>query len=87
MVKRPDNDQRANELIRQISRATYDYFFTGGKLPANNNPNPTNSTDFPNPTNSNNPPNNATSPDTGATTVIENIQLPLPNANRNPNTP
>ncbi|MCY7334478.1 MAG: class A beta-lactamase-related serine hydrolase [Pseudanabaena sp. CAN_BIN31] len=30
MVKRPDNDQRANELIRQISRATYEYFSGGG---------------------------------------------------------
>jgi beta-lactamase class A len=28
IVKRPDNDQRANELIRQISRATYDYLST-----------------------------------------------------------
>ncbi|MFN5765585.1 MAG: serine hydrolase, partial [Pseudanabaena sp.] len=36
MVKRPDNDQRANELIRQVSRATYDYFLGGGRLPANN---------------------------------------------------
>lgn len=35
MVKRPDNDQRANELIRQISRATYDHFRAGGKLPDN----------------------------------------------------
>ncbi|MDX2254966.1 MAG: serine hydrolase [Pseudanabaenaceae cyanobacterium bins.39] len=35
MVKRPDNDQRANELIRQISRATYDYFL--GSLPAPSN--------------------------------------------------
>jgi beta-lactamase class A len=28
IVKRPDNDQRANELIRQISKATYDYLST-----------------------------------------------------------
>jgi beta-lactamase class A len=44
MVKRPDNDQRANELIRQISRTTYDYFRTGGSLPTSNNPNPATST-------------------------------------------
>ena len=96
MVKRPDNDQRANELIRQISRATYAYFLAGGKLPANNNANPaTGSPDAPNPadsnspTNSNNSPNNSTNPSTGATSVIENIQLPLPNANPRPapNTP
>lgn len=101
MVKRPDNDQRANELIRQISRATYDYFLAGGKLPANNNANPaTGSPDSPNAANSNNPstsnnsttPNNSTSsisPSTGATSIIENIPLPLPNAapNISPNTP
>lgn len=28
IVKRPDNDQRANELIRRVSRATYDYLKT-----------------------------------------------------------
>ncbi len=38
MVKRPDNDQRANEMIRQISRATYEYFRAGGSLPASNSP-------------------------------------------------
>ena len=68
MVKRPDNDQRANELIRQISRATYDYFRTGNSLPSNNNSSPTNtSIDSSN-------PNNA------GTSVIETIPLPLPNA-------
>lgn len=40
MVKRPDNDQRANELIRQISRATYDYFRNGGSLATSSNPSP-----------------------------------------------
>ncbi|MEI6328170.1 MAG: serine hydrolase [Pseudanabaena sp. ELA645] len=77
MVKRPDNDQRANELIRQISRATYEYFRAGGTLPANNNsaspvnsPTPTNSADTANPPN----PNNR------GTSTIENIPLPLPNA-------
>ena len=35
MVKRPSNDQRANELIRQISKITYEYFSTGGSLFAN----------------------------------------------------
>jgi len=34
MVTRPNNDQRANELIRQISRASYDYFLDSGKSPA-----------------------------------------------------
>jgi len=110
MVKRPDNDQRANELIRQISRATYDYFLAGGKLPANNNANPASTPDASNATNSNNsstsnnatptnpsntanPANNSTSSNTGATSVIENIQLPLPNASpsaspsASPNTP
>jgi beta-lactamase class A len=77
MVKRPDNDQRANELIRQISRATYEYFRAGGTLPANNNSanpvnstTPTNSTDPTNPTNVNN----------RGTSLIENVPLPLPNA-------
>jgi beta-lactamase class A len=35
MVKRPNNDQRANELIRQISKITYEYFSTDGSLFAN----------------------------------------------------
>ncbi|WP_225886796.1 serine hydrolase [Pseudanabaena sp. ABRG5-3] len=90
MVKRPDNDQRANELIRQISRATYDYFLSGGKLPANNapaiSPDSPNATSSNNSSTSNNPTNsstNSTSPSNGATSVIENIQLPLPNANPN----
>ncbi len=94
MVKRPDNDQRANELIRQISRATYDYFLAGGKLPANNNSSPASTPDTSNTTNSNSsstsnnttptnnasPSNNSTTSNTGATSVIENIQLPLPNS-------
>ncbi|WP_019501128.1 serine hydrolase [Pseudanabaena sp. PCC 6802] len=36
IVKRPDNDQRANELIRQVSRATYDYLKTNN---SNSSPN------------------------------------------------
>ena len=40
MVKRPDNDQRANELIRQVSRVTYDYFRNGGSLATSSNPSP-----------------------------------------------
>ncbi|WP_286390966.1 serine hydrolase [Pseudanabaena mucicola] len=106
MVKRPDNDQRANELIRQISRATYDYFLAGGKLPANNNSSPASTPDASNATNSNssrtlnnanpsnssNPTNsstNSTSPNSGSTSVIENIQLQLPNSNpsASPSTP
>ncbi len=74
MVKRPDNDQRANELIRQISRATYEYFSGGGDLPASNSANPA-TTNSPNSPNSRN----------GGTSVIETIPLPLPNAS--PNTP
>nr|WP_242018516.1 serine hydrolase [Pseudanabaena sp. FACHB-1998] len=78
MVKRPDNDQRANELIRQISRATYEFFLTGGSLPANNaNPANSNSTDA---TNSN---PSATPSNGGSTSVIESIPLPLPNATPN----
>ncbi|PZV10932.1 MAG: serine hydrolase [Pseudanabaena sp.] len=72
MVKRPDNDQRANELIRQISRTTYDYFLSGGKLPANNN-NSAPSNSPANSTESNSPSNNGNS-------VIENITIPLPTA-------
>ncbi|MEI6428046.1 MAG: serine hydrolase [Pseudanabaena sp. ELA607] len=30
MVKRPNNDQRANELVRQVSRASYEYFIAMG---------------------------------------------------------
>jgi beta-lactamase class A len=71
MVKRPDNDQRANELIRQVSRATYDYFLGGGRLPANNsNPAPSNS-----PVNS----TESASPSNNGSSVIENITIPLPN--------
>ena len=77
MVKRPDNDQRANELIRQISRATYEYFRTGGSIPASNNSTPpattttsTDSTPPPNPINS-------------GFSIIENIPIPLPNASPN----
>jgi len=83
MVKRPDNDQRANELIRQISRATYDYFLAGGKLSPSNNASPA-TTD---PANATDPPN-ADSPNSDGTTVIESIPLPLPNAspNASPNT-
>lgn len=74
MVKRPDNDQRANELIRQVSRATYDYFLSGGKLPANNsNSAPANSPESASPSNNGNNGNS----------VIENITIPLPNASPN----
>ena len=71
MVKRPDNDQRANELIRQISRATYDYFLNGGSLSStSNNSAPANSS-----TSSAEP----ASPSNSGNSVIENITLPLPN--------
>lgn len=80
MVKRPDNDQRANELIRQISRATYEYFRAGGTLPANNNSaNPVNSTTPTNSTDPTNPPN----VNNRGTSTIENIPLPLPNVSPN----
>ncbi len=36
MVKRPFNDPSAQELIRQISRKTYDYFNTPRATPSNN---------------------------------------------------
>lgn len=36
MVKRPFNDPGAEELIRQISRKTYDYFNTPGATPSTN---------------------------------------------------
>ena len=83
MVKRPDNDQRANELVRQITRVTYDYFLSGGKLPPSNNASPA-TTDPANATNS----PNANSPNSAGTSVIESIPLPLPNAspNASPNT-
>ncbi len=72
MVKRPDNDQRANEMIRQISRATYDYFLNGGSLsPTGNNSTPAGSS-----TSSAEP----ASPSNSGSSVIENITLPLPNA-------
>ncbi len=81
MVKRPDNDQRANELIRKISRATYEFFLTGGNLPANNaspanSPTNNNSTD----TTNFNPP---TTPNNGGS-VIETVPLPLPIASPSP---
>lgn len=71
MVKRPNNDQRANELIRQISRTTYDHFLNGGKLPADptNSPEPNNSAVLQNPD--------------SRSTFIENISIPLPNASPN----
>jgi beta-lactamase class A len=40
IVKRPDNDQRANELIRQVSKTTYDFLKSSSQTrspsPANN---------------------------------------------------
>ncbi|MEI6063252.1 MAG: hypothetical protein WCQ26_01545 [Pseudanabaena sp. ELA748] len=75
MVKRPDNDQHANELIRQISLTTYEYFRAGGTLPANNNSaNPVNSSTPTNSTDTTNPPN----VNNRGTSMIENIPLPLP---------
>ena len=77
MVKRPDNDQRANELIRQISRATYEYFRTGGSLPTSNNSTlPATTTTS---TDSTTPPN----PSNSGSSIIENIPIPLPNASPN----
>lgn len=82
MVKRPDNDQRANELIRQISRTTYDYFLNGGSLPASNsspaNPNAPASQESNDSTNSPTPNNGGS-----GTSIIENITLPLPNSTPN----
>lgn len=72
MVKRPDNDQRANEMIRQISRATYDYFLNGGSLSSTSN----NATPASSSTNSREPASSSNS----GNSVIENITLPLPNA-------
>ncbi|WP_055077123.1 serine hydrolase [Pseudanabaena sp. 'Roaring Creek'] len=93
MVKRPDNDQRANELIRQISRATYEYFLNGGKLPSSNQNPPTTGADAPNAANSNsannsvnnsgNAASNPSNTNNAATSTIESIPLPLPNANPN----
>jgi beta-lactamase class A len=82
MVKRPDNDQRANELIRQISRTTYDYFLNGGSLPASNSSpvNPTAPASQESIDSTNSPTlNNGGS----GTSIIENITLPLPNATPN----
>ena len=76
MVKRPDNDQRANELIRQISRVTYEHFRTGGSIPASNNSTPPATTTS---TDSTTPPN----PNNNGTSIIENIPIPLPNASPN----
>ena len=87
MVKRPDNDQRANELIRQISRATYEYFRAGGSLPANNNPaNPStssNSSDTATPANPSPANTSPANPNSRGTSTIESIPLPLPNASPN----
>ncbi len=72
MVKRPDNDQRANELIRQVSKISYEYFRNGGSLPASTPENP--------PTASPVQPENSNSNNSN-TSIIESIPLPLPNAN------
>jgi beta-lactamase class A len=75
MVTRPHNDQRANELIRQISRTTYDYFSSGGKLSETNAPEQSSP--------------DAASPSDSGTSTIENIVIPLPNTpqpNREQNT-
>lgn len=83
MVKRPDNDQRANELIRQISRTTYEYFLNGGSLPASNNSSPVNPI-APASQESNDSINSPTPNNGGSgTSIIENITLPLPNATPN----
>jgi beta-lactamase class A len=58
IVKRPDNDQRANELIRQVSRTTYDYLSSNSQtrspIPSSS---PTRSTSTP----ATNPANNSIS--------------------------
>ncbi len=72
MVKRPDNDQRANEMIRQISRATYDYFLNGGSVSSTGN----NAAPAGNSATSAEP----VSPSSRGNSVIENITFPLPNA-------
>ncbi|PZU94044.1 MAG: serine hydrolase [Pseudanabaena sp.] len=71
MVTRPNNDQRANELIRQISRASYDYFLNDGKLPAD-------TTTETEPDNVDAPEATPENPNSGST-IIENISIPLPN--------
>ena len=76
MVKRPDNDQSANELIRQVSKMTYDYFRNGGSLPASAPENPA-----ANPANPVQPENSTGNSNNGNTSIIESIPLPLPNAN------
>jgi beta-lactamase class A len=65
MVKRPDNDQRANELIRQISRATYEHFL--GVAAPNNAP-----TDVPSVPSSEtqNPPNGEANPSPSPNTPV-----------------
>lgn len=52
IVKRPDNDQRANELIRQVSRAAYDQFSANnrpqyGGQPIDRNPDSNNPIEAP----------------------------------------
>ena len=72
MVKRPDNDQRANELIRQVSKATYEYFRSGGSLPASATPNENL------PANPPQPDSDASDSNNGNTNIIESLPLPLP---------
>ncbi|NUN65562.1 serine hydrolase [Pseudanabaena biceps] len=90
MVKRPDNDQRANELIRQISRLTYDYFLKGGSLPASRSENAPENIDKNvnrnNVTPSSSPTPSPSGNSNGGSSVIENISIPLPNAT-SPNVP
>lgn len=80
MVKRPNNDQRANELIRQISRATYDYFLKGGTLPASRPENAPENINRSNVTPNSSPTPSPSGNSNGGSSVIENISIPLPNA-------
>jgi len=80
LVKRPNNDQRANELVRQVSKASYEYFSTmgtGANAPmiAPATPNPANSENTPNNTPSNAAPN---SPNPGNSPTPTNATTPNP---------
>ncbi len=92
IVKRPNNDQRANELVRQVSKASYEYFSTMGTganapmiapaapAPASSD-NQTNSTPA-NPLPSNSPaPNPSTTPSTAPTASPTVVPAEIPNRN------
>ncbi|MFN7716032.1 MAG: serine hydrolase, partial [Pseudanabaenaceae cyanobacterium] len=85
LVKRPNNDQRANELVRQVSKASYEYFSTmgtGANAPmiAPATPNPANSENTPNNTPSNAAPN---SPNPGNSPTPTNATTPNPTTTPN----